>query len=93
MYDAARDAYSEGIELLAGGPLLPLLYNNRAAASLMLRRYEDALNDSLKAVGLDSASVRGLSRAAKACLCMGRMERAAELYAQVRLALNPKPAV
>lgn len=88
LYDAARIAYGEALELLEGGVLLPMLYNNRAAACLMLRRYEEALSDSLKAVELDSSSVRGLARAAKACMCMGRMEQASELYGQVTLRVN-----
>lgn len=88
MYEAARTAYGDALELLEGGVLLPMLYNNRAAACLMLRRYEEALSDSLKAVELDGTSVRGLARAAKACMCMGRMEQASELYGKVILAVK-----
>lgn len=38
LYEAAHDAYGEGIALLQGAqsPTLPLLYNNRCAANVVL---------------------------------------------------------
>ena len=41
LYEAARDAYGEGIALLQGAqsPTLPLLYNNRCAANVVLQSH------------------------------------------------------
>eukprot|EP00951_Prasinocladus_malaysianus_P017136 scaffold134797_cov17-Prasinocladus_malaysianus.AAC.1 len=43
--------------------------------------FAQAVNDSLRAISLDSTYTRGHARAAKALLCMGKVEASLEKYA------------
>lgn len=52
-------------------PLNALYYGNRAAASFMLGKYKEALEDGRTSVKLDPAYSRGYQRAAKALLTLG----------------------
>ena len=50
--------------------------SERAAAELMIKRFEEALADSVKATSIDPNFARGHSRAGKAALSLGRMAEA-----------------
>ncbi len=54
-------------------PKVAIYYGNRAAASFMLGKYKEALDDSLTSTKLDPAYARGYQRAAKAYLTLGRL--------------------
>lgn len=72
-YNAAVEAYTRAIELDRGNALL---YNNRAAAFLMLLQYKDALNDTDKAISLDNTLARAYFRKATALKGLGNLDGA-----------------
>ncbi|KAK9814535.1 hypothetical protein WJX72_007492 [[Myrmecia] bisecta] len=76
-YTAAYNSYSAAI---AKAPNAAAYYGNRAAAAMMLRNYKVAADDSTKATQLDASYHRGYVRAAKAYLCMGKLDMADRLY-------------
>ena len=53
-------------------PKVAIYYGNRAAASFMLGKYKEALEDSLTSIKLDPSYGRGYQRAGKAYLTLGR---------------------
>lgn len=86
-YKESAEAYSRAIEC---DPHSETLYCNRAAAFLMLNKYHDALQDSLKAIEFDPTHVKAHWRAAKAYLYLGQTEEARAMYQQShRLATIP----
>ncbi len=72
-YSPAVDAYTRAIELDRGNALL---YNNRAAAHLMLLQYKEALNDTEKAISLDNTLSRAYFRKATAMKGLGNLDGA-----------------
>jgi tetratricopeptide (TPR) repeat protein len=72
-YTAAVEAYSKAIELDSGNALL---YNNRAAAHLMLLQYKEALHDTDTAISLDNGLSRAYFRKATALKGLGRLDAA-----------------
>ena len=66
-YRAAVGAYTEAITI---EPNVATFYGNRAAANLMLQRYEEVIADSTKAVTLDPDYVKGYLRQSKALLAL-----------------------
>lgn len=72
-YTAAVDAYSRAIELDRGNALL---YNNRAAAYLMLLQYKEALSDTERAISLDNTLSRAYFRKATSLKGLGNLEGA-----------------
>ena len=76
-YSDSAECYSKA---LAIEPNSETLYCNRAAAYLMNCKFEEALNDSLKAVDLDPTHVKAHWRAAKAYLYLGNSEQAKHWY-------------
>lgn len=72
-YNAAVDAYSRAIELDRSNALL---YNNRAAAYLMLLQYKDALSDTDIAISLDNTLSRAYFRKATSLKGLGRLDAA-----------------
>lgn len=60
---------SAAIEL---DPEVAVYYGNRAAASIMLGKYKQALEDGQISVRLDPGYIRGYQRAGKALLTLGR---------------------
>lgn len=77
-YSESAVCYSKAIELESRSETL---YCNRAAAYLMLNRFQDALADSLKAIELDPTHVKAHWRAAKAYLYLGNSEQSRAMYA------------
>ncbi|MEJ1271468.1 hypothetical protein NN561_002309 [Cricetulus griseus] len=67
--------------------LLCKLYVNRAACYFTMGLYEKALEDSEKALGLDSESIRALYRKARALNELGRHKEAYECSSRCSLAL------
>ena len=69
-------------------PEVAIYYGNRAAASFMLGRYKEALEDSQTSVKLDSSYVRGYQRAGKALITVGRLD---EVQALKQAVMNSFP--
>lgn len=67
-YRAALPFYTEAINLC---PEVAAYYGNRAACSIMLNRFEEALEDVRKAVQLDPTFVKGYVRMAKCAIALG----------------------
>ena len=65
LYHRAVDCYTKAIEAC---PETPAYWNNRAAANLMLNKYEQAASDAVKATAIDPKFLKGYVRAAKAYL-------------------------
>ncbi|KAI9260221.1 hypothetical protein BY458DRAFT_516538 [Sporodiniella umbellata] len=87
-YNEAIRLYSEAIE---ASPNTATYYNNRAAAYLMKKQYQQAATDSLKAVELDPTNAKAYARAGKCQLNIGHLEEAGRLL-QRASELDPKAA-
>jgi len=70
-YDAI-DFYSQAIEIVDK----PEFYGNRAAAYLLVSKYEDALNDCLSAVRLDISYRKGYIRGIRCYRELGKLDDA-----------------
>mmetsp|Transcript_41887 Transcript_41887/g.99368 ORF Transcript_41887/g.99368 Transcript_41887/m.99368 type:complete len:784 (-) Transcript_41887:1144-3495(-) len=81
-YKAGRyaDAWRSYTEALGFAPDSAALHGNRAAAGIYCGHYQDAVADSLRATALDPTYTRGIARAAKAFVCMGKMDEAVAKY-------------
>lgn len=80
--------FSEAIDL---DPSNHVLFSNRSASFASLRRYEEALTDAEKAVGLKGEWAKGHGRRGAALLGLHRLEEAKEAYEQ-GLRLEPENA-
>ena len=69
-YDAAIEAYGEGLDIV-GGPLGPTLRCNRAACYMGLKKYKEAAEDCTKALEQDPKMEKALRRRAQ---CHSEME-------------------
>eukprot|EP00282_Hemiselmis_andersenii_P008355 CAMPEP_0114169608 /NCGR_PEP_ID=MMETSP0043_2-20121206/33659_1 /TAXON_ID=464988 /ORGANISM="Hemiselmis andersenii, Strain CCMP644" /LENGTH=435 /DNA_ID=CAMNT_0001267081 /DNA_START=223 /DNA_END=1527 /DNA_ORIENTATION=- len=67
-YQEAVEAYSKAIE---NDPTEPTFFGNRAAALLMLKKYDDALTDCKAAVAIDNAFVKAYVRGSKCYILRG----------------------
>ncbi|KAI8918396.1 hypothetical protein DFJ77DRAFT_455402 [Powellomyces hirtus] len=81
-YREAVNLYSHAIEIM---PTSGVYYANRAAALLMLRQYNDAVNDCKAAIELDGESTKIYIRASKAYVHMGKLDEAAALLKQAKV--------
>jgi len=63
-YDAAIDAYGEGLQV-QGGPLGPTLRCNRAACYMALKQYNEAISDCTEALEQDAKMEKALRRRAQ----------------------------
>uniref|UniRef100_A0A0P6JW63 Zinc finger CCCH domain-containing protein 7B n=1 Tax=Heterocephalus glaber TaxID=10181 RepID=A0A0P6JW63_HETGA len=79
--------YAASDQVALPGELLCKLHVNRAACYFTMGLYEKALEDSEKALGLDSESIRALFRKARALNELGRHKEAYECSSQCSLAL------
>eukprot|EP00123_Amoebidium_parasiticum_P016888 comp23624_c1_seq1/m.40249 comp23624_c1_seq1/g.40249 ORF comp23624_c1_seq1/g.40249 comp23624_c1_seq1/m.40249 type:complete len:512 (-) comp23624_c1_seq1:543-2078(-) len=84
-YHKAVDMYTKAIDM---APTESTYFTNRAAALLMIGRFSDALEDSKMAVSLDANNVKGLHRAGKALMSLGRFDEAVRYFEKV---LNKEP--
>jgi len=75
-HEESVDAYSHAIGLT---PADPVLYANRAAAFIRLRRWADALADANRALALDARGVKALLRRAEALRQLGRLGEALQV--------------
>lgn len=66
-YQQAIDAYSKAID---ANPSEAVFYGNRAAAHLMRKSSQIAVNDCKRAIELDAKYLKGYQRGAKAALAM-----------------------
>lgn len=80
-YVGAVEDYTAAI---AGDPTNVTIFTNRAAAFLMLEKYEEALSDARTAMSLQPSFVKAYSRGAKACLRMVRRVRRPTLVGRGR---------
>ncbi|XP_071792021.1 dnaJ homolog subfamily C member 7-like isoform X1 [Asterias amurensis] len=67
-YTKAIQLYTEAIDMC---PTSPNYYNNRAAAFIMLDKYQKGLEDVQRAIGIDSTLVKAYLREAKCHLALG----------------------
>jgi DnaJ family protein C protein 7 len=66
------------------------IYGNRAAAYMMLGRYEDCIVDCKKAIEIDPSFVKAFGRLAKAYFLSGDIERSLDKYREaITLEINP----
>lgn len=72
-YDGAILLYGKAIEL---DPSEPAYLGNRAAAYLMVRKYDEALADCYKAIEKNPSFIKAYVRASKACVHLGNFEDA-----------------
>lgn len=64
-----REAYEYYTQAIEANPIAPY-YGNRAAASMMLSRYEDVISDCDEAIKRDSGFLKAYLRKAKAQLTL-----------------------
>ena len=85
------EAVVEYTKSLDAKPGVASLHANRAAACLMLRRYEAALSDAAACVALEPGHAKAHARAGRAALCLGRVGAARASYAAA-MAADPGAA-
>ncbi|KAF7302651.1 TPR-REGION domain-containing protein [Mycena chlorophos] len=81
-YTAAYQKYTEAIKLCdpEDKKTLAILYSNRAAASINLKDYLDAIQDGREATRADPTFVKGFIRAATAADAVGMLSTSAEMW-------------
>ena len=85
-YEESLQAFSEALLLAPDGwHERPKLHCNRAAALIMLHRYEEAVRDCEQAVAQDPALLKAYTREGRAYLHMGVLDKAAVAPALVTL--------
>ncbi|KAG5452210.1 DnaJ sub C member 7 [Clonorchis sinensis] len=80
-YDEAVEWYTKAINVDGSNALL---YSNRAAAYLMLTRYQEAFQDASKSVDLNPQYCKGLIRYVKCCICLGKVADARRVCSLIR---------
>jgi len=73
-YAAAIKIYSDAINLCGSNNPMPAIFNNRAAAYLMVDNHKAALKDARKAVEYEPSNVKAHQRVVKCCIVLGRVE-------------------
>eukprot|EP01065_Artemidia_motanka_P035267 TRINITY_DN43174_c0_g1_i1.p1 TRINITY_DN43174_c0_g1~~TRINITY_DN43174_c0_g1_i1.p1 ORF type:complete len:490 (+),score=162.17 TRINITY_DN43174_c0_g1_i1:93-1562(+) len=76
-FDAAIQCYTKA---LAQFPDFSQFFGNRGQAYYQIKRYKEAVDDSLRAVELDQSFWKGYLRAGKGLLKLGRLEEAAGYF-------------
>lgn len=76
-YEKANELYSEAITL---DPDCPVLYSNRSACQLMLKKYDESLLDAVKSLELDGTFVKGYLRKGKVELILGNGEGSLQTF-------------
>lgn len=84
-YEESLHEFSNALLLAPDGWLeKPKLFCNRAAALIMIHRYEDAVKDCEKAIKGDRHLLKAYTRCGRAYLHMGVLERAYACFDEVR---------
>lgn len=84
-YEKSLHEFTNALLLAPDGwPEKPKLYCNRAAALIMLHRYEDAVKDCEKAIQGDPHLLKAYTRCGRAYLHMGVLDRAYVCFDEVR---------
>ena len=84
-YEDSLQQFSNAILLAPDGwAEKPKLFCNRAAALIMLHRYEEAVRDCEQAVAQDPALLKAYTRGGRAYLHMGVLDKAACCFEEVR---------
>ena len=92
-YTSAIRLYGRAVRLVPDNPTYLL---NRAAALIMVERYEDAISDSMEATRTNPMLVKGYLRAGRSMLALGRTTDAREQFQKcvwtrpTREAMDPK---
>jgi len=73
-YSAAIKLYSDAINLCGTNNPIPALFNNRAAAYLMVDNHKAALKDARKAVEYEPDNVKAHQRVVRCCVVLGKVE-------------------
>ena len=76
-YCKAIDAYTQAI---LKDPKEPNYYNNRAACNIILKQYDEVIEDCDKALFLDDKSTKAYRRKANACMNLLRFDEALANY-------------
>lgn len=89
-YADAIELYSEAFDLSQGTNYTLLL--NRAAAYLMLRQYNEALQDTQRVLSRDPSNVKAVIRCSKALCGLGRVEDAERTLREGKKAVDAASA-
>lgn len=76
-FDAAIQCYTKA---LSQYPDFSQFYGNRGQASYQIKKYKEAVDDSLRAVELDPAFWKGYVRAGKGLIKLGRLDEAMQYF-------------
>ncbi|EEC07974.1 heat shock protein 70 (HSP70)-interacting protein, putative, partial [Ixodes scapularis] len=88
-YVGALEKYNSALKLTDEENHKAVLLNNRAAANIKLRRYEDAVKDATEVLEMTPSDVKALYRRSQAYEALGRIEEAFRDARKV-LHLDPK---
>ncbi|XP_031390541.1 small glutamine-rich tetratricopeptide repeat-containing protein beta-like isoform X2 [Punica granatum] len=88
-YNAAIDLYTVATALSSNNPIY---YCNRAAAYTLINKYDEAIEDCLRAVKLDPTYWKAYSRLGTAYYALGKYHNAIEEGYRKALELNPHNA-
>ncbi|KAK9767914.1 hypothetical protein K7432_001837 [Basidiobolus ranarum] len=78
-YEEAIKLYTQAIDVEP----LATYYGNRAAASMMLRKYKDAVEDCRKAISLDANFMKGYFRLARCYLALGSLSESSRQFSLI----------
>ena len=73
-YSAAVKSYTSAISLCGANNPTPAIFNNRAAAHMMLKNYPQALRDAKKVTQFEPNNPKAHHRIVKCCIALGKFE-------------------
>lgn len=79
-YDAALDSYTKALKLSPSGPQSHVYFSNRAAALLSMKRFDQAILDSERALSLQPTYGKAHARLGLAHFLLGDYRHAMEAY-------------
>ncbi|KAL9190469.1 hypothetical protein ACHAXT_007680 [Thalassiosira profunda] len=79
-YQHAHTAYTAALRISPTGPISHIIYANRAAALIFLRRYQEAVDDANQAIALKPAYGQGHARLGQVFHFTKQYREAVEAY-------------
>ena len=88
-YSAAVKSYTAAISLCGANNPTPAIFNNRAAAHMMLENYPQALRDAKKVTQFEPNNPKAHHRIVKCCLALGKLEEGRVSLEKIDPSMDP----
>lgn len=89
-YSAAVKSYTSAIGLCGANNPTPAIFNNRAAAHMMLENFGSALRDARRVTQFEPANPKAHHRIVKCCIVLGRTEEGKASLERIQPELDPE---